>query len=234
MDRPPRRVLVTGAHALAAELASGLASRGDRVVRLASVSGGVPCSFAAEGEVALAVAAAREAMDGIDQVVHAWVAPDLLTARSLVDVGPDRWAAGCERSLDAAWWLSRAVSGPLWESPRGSAVFVVPTVGLGGAAGFAMLAAVGEGVRALAKACARQWALRGVTVHTVATAPHHWLAADDAAQVSGAQSLAPPALGGPGDTAADLAPLIAALAGEDLHFLTAATLVADGGTWTAL
>jgi 3-oxoacyl-[acyl-carrier protein] reductase len=113
-------------------------------------------------------------------------------------------------------------------------VFVVPTIGMAGAAEFAMLAAVAEGLRVLAKGCGRQWGAAGVTVNTVAAAPHHWLDAEVADALTRGISLSTPAFGGAGAAADDLAPLIAALAAPDTHFLTAATLVADGGTWVGL
>ena len=52
---------------------------------------------------------------------------------------------------------------------------MVPTLGMAGAADFTMLAAVAEGIRVLAKGCGRQWGVDGVTVNTVAAAPHHWV-----------------------------------------------------------
>jgi NAD(P)-dependent dehydrogenase (short-subunit alcohol dehydrogenase family) len=221
------RVLVTGAHPLARGLADGLRQRGHGV---AVVGTDVPCSFSTEDEVAGAIGTATERLGRIDQVVHAWVAGELLIRQSLVDVDPGLWAQAGERSLDGAWWVSRAIG------PRvtRSVVFVVPTVGLVGAAGYAMLSAVSEGIRVLGKACARQWAVRGVTVNTVVTAAQHWVDAESATAISRTLSITPPAFGHHGDATADLAPLVAALGHHDLHHLTAATLVADGGEWTGL
>jgi hypothetical protein len=68
----------------------------------------------------------------------------------------------------------------------------------------------------------------------VVTAPHHWVGPEAADALSRAVTLAGPALGTRGDPAGDLAPLVAALADGATHFLTGATLVADGAEWTAL
>jgi NAD(P)-dependent dehydrogenase (short-subunit alcohol dehydrogenase family) len=73
-----------------------------------------------------------------------------------------------------------------------------------------------------------------VTVNTVAAAPHHWVGVDAADSLTRAISLSTAAFGHPGDAADDLAPLVALLADPDAHFLTAGTLVADGGTWMGL
>jgi hypothetical protein len=49
-----------------------------------------------------------------------------------------------------------------------------------------------------------------------------------------AVSLSAPSMGGPGAARADVAPLVSLLADNDAHFLTAGTLVADGGLWMGL
>lgn len=218
--------MVTGSGSLADGLVAGLAELGVDVVLL-------DCDFSSEAAVADALANAERALDGIDQIVHTWLAPGIVTAHSFMDLDEDAWAAGCEHSLEAAWWLARRSAEPL-RATSGSLVFVVPTIGMAGAAEFAMLAAVAEGVRVLAKGCGRQWGGEAVTVNTVAAAPHHWLDPDTADGITRAISLSTPAFGRPGGAVADLAPLIALLDDPDAHFLTANTLVVDGGTWMGL
>ncbi len=218
--------VVTGTGPLADGLVTGLAELGVGVVAL-------DCDFGSEAAVADALAAADRTLDGIDQIVHTWLAPGVVAARPFMDLDEDAWAAGCEHSLEAAWWLARR-SAEFLRATAGSLVFVVPTVGMAGAAEFAMLAAVAEGVRVLAKGCGRQWGVDGVTVNTIAAAPHHWLDAGTADALTRAISLSTPAFGTPGDAADDLAPLVALLDDPDAHFLTTNTLVADGGTWMGL
>src|SRR6185436_14499872 len=133
---------------------------------------------------------------------HTWLAPGAVAQRRFMDLDEDAWAAGCERSLTAAWWLARAVAAPLRES-AGSLVFVVPTLGMAGAAEFTMLAAVAEGVRVLAKGCGRQWGVDGATVNTIAAAPHHWIDAETADALTRAISLSTPAFGGAGSVTDD-------------------------------
>ncbi len=221
-----RSVVVTGDGSLAHALLEGIDALGCGTLHL-------DCAFASEDEVRAALAEADRQLHGIDQVVHTWLAPGVVQAHHFVDLADDEWADGCERSLAAAWWLARASARPLRAS-SGSLVFVIPTLGMAGAAEFTMLAAVAEGVRVLAKACGRQWGVDGVTVNTVATAPHHWVEAEIADGLTRAISLSTPAFGNAGSITDDLAPLIALLDDPDAHFLTAATLVADGGTWVGL
>ena len=139
------RVALTGASPLAIGIAAGLVDRGAQVAA-------VDCSFTSEDEVGTAIAAAERALGGVDQVVHTWLAPSLVTPRAFTDLDEAAWVDGCERSMEVAWWLARRVVAPL-SSTRGSMVFVVPTIGMSGGANFSMLAATAEGMRVLAKAC---------------------------------------------------------------------------------
>jgi 3-oxoacyl-[acyl-carrier protein] reductase len=221
-----RSVVVSGTGRLADGLIDGLDELGVAAIPL-------ECEFGSEAEVASALIAADRRLGGIDQIVHTWLAPGVVVPHRFMDLDEDAWAAGCEQSLAAAWWLARASAEPLRASV-GSLVFLVPTVGMAGAAEFSMLAAVAEGVRVLAKGCGRQWGVDGVTVNTIAAAPHHWLEQDTADELTRAISLSTPAFGRAGDAAADLAPLVTLLDDPDAHFLTAGTLVADGGTWMGL
>jgi 3-oxoacyl-[acyl-carrier protein] reductase len=221
-----RSVVVTGDGTLAEGLIDGFDALGIGAIPL-------DCTFESEDAVRDAIAAADARLHGIDQVVHTWLAPGVVAPHRFLDLSDDEWADGCEHSLAAAWWLARASSGPL-KSSSGSLVFVVPTVGMAGAAEFTMLAAVAEGIRVLAKACGRQWGVDDATVNTVAAAPHHWVDPEAADSLTRAISLSTPAFGSAGRVSDDLAPLIALLDDPDAHFLTAATLVADGGTWVGL
>ena len=194
----------------------------------------IRCGFTSEHEVRDAVADAVARFDGLDQVVHAWLAIALLTEQAFMDIALDAWSRDCEGSLEGAWWLMRHLRAPLRAAGGGSVVFVVPSIALAGAAGYSMLATVAEGLRVLAKGCGRQWARHAITVNTVATAPHHWVSNESGEILSRAISLSTPAFGTTGDATDDLAPLVAALAHPDTHFLTAGTLVADGGLWMGL
>ena len=103
---------------------------------------------------------------------------------------------------------------------------VVSVTGL--CSGIPYTAAV-EGQRLLAKSAARQWGTHDIRVNCLAPAPEHVPIGVDSMTLS----LAPPALGGPGDPERDLGPVAVFLAGDDGHFLTGATVCADGGVWMA-
>jgi NAD(P)-dependent dehydrogenase (short-subunit alcohol dehydrogenase family) len=93
---------------------------------------------------------------------------------------------------------------------------------------------VAEGLRVLAKGCGRCWGEDGVAVNTLATSPALWVAPDHGQRLLREISLSVPALGRVGDPGRDLAPVIELLGTDEAHFLTAGTLVTDGGLWMGL
>jgi NAD(P)-dependent dehydrogenase (short-subunit alcohol dehydrogenase family) len=221
-----RRVLVTGDTALPHAVAEALEAYGARVVRLRS-------GFGSEKAVQDAVAIAEQDLGGLDQVVHAWLPANVLTFGDFMSLDEDAWQDGCEAAMSGAWWLTREAIPPL-QRTRGALTFLIPTVGMSGAAGFSMLASVAEGIRVLAKGVGRQLGSEGVTINSIATAAHLWIPPDDAATVTGATTLAKAAFGRSGDAAADIAPIVALLGQPQAHFVTAGTVVADGGIWMGL
>jgi 3-oxoacyl-[acyl-carrier protein] reductase len=221
-----RRIVLTGASPAAATIAVALGAAGGDVQRIAD-------GFGSEPAVAKALSDAESALGGVDQVVHAWVPDSVMRAASFMSLDEQAWTGGCEAALSGAWWLARQAI-PVLLKTRGSLVFLVPTIGMSGAAEYSMLASVAEGIRVLAKGCGRQLGTEGVTVNTIATANALWMPPDDAKTVTGATTLSTPAFGRSGDPGDDLAPLVALIGEAEAHFVTASTVVADGGIWMGL
>lgn len=157
-----------------------------------------------------------------DALVHAAVVPSAVEPRPLVEVDDALWEEVWEGTMRTSLALLQAVHGIV-----SRVVFLTPTLSMSGAELLTPLAAAVEGQRLLAKSAARQWGAEGITVNCVAPAP-----ALVGAEVGG-MALSPPALGGVGDPAADLAPIVAFLCSEAGHFVTGATISADGGVWMA-
>jgi hypothetical protein len=241
-----RRVVVTGGSPICGAVAAALAGTGARVATIgpdgtptggttgAPVVAHVTSALRSEPDVGTALAEATAALGGLDQLVHAWVAPELVAAQRFEDVDEDTWVRACEGTLEVAWWTTRQVIAPLRAAGGGSIVYLVPTVGMSGAASYSMLATAVEGIRVLGKGCARHWGKDGVSVTTVATAPEHWIPAARDGSLHRAISLAVPAMGGAGEVDDDLVPLVALLGSPEAHFWTAGTVVADGGVWMGL
>lgn len=222
-DLSGRVVVVTGADLpLVAGLASGLAAAGAVVATVATEALG----SRADAEAAFAaVAAAHGPVTG---VVHAAVDPIAYERVPMHEVDDARWDAVWEQTLRRTLFVLQAGHGAMRDG-GGAFVVVGSPVGMAGAAELAPYAAAMEGVRVLAKSAARQWGADGIRVNVLAPAPEHV----PAGVASGELALSPPALGGPGDPAADLAPIAAWLLGHDAHFVTGVTVPADGGVWMA-
>ena len=215
----PRVAVVVGDGPLAADLADGLGARGYRVVPLAVRE----VSRAVFSDAFARIAAEHGA---VDLVVYAHAHPLAGRAGDVAELDERDWIDACETTVDAAYRVAQAAH-PHLVASQGRLVFLVPTLGMTGAAGFAPLATAAESVRALAKGIAKTWGRDGITVNSIALA----FAGDGATQT---HSLVPPALGRAADTETDIAPVVALLDGADAHFVTGATLVLDGGIWMAL
>jgi 3-oxoacyl-[acyl-carrier protein] reductase len=231
---------MAGADGPGAGIAGALVAAGAQVVVLGSAAETIDgatvlgCGFGSSDEVSAGVAAAVEVLGGVDQFVYSWFPTSLTRIATFAEIDEAEWVETCEGTLDAAWWLSQQAIGPLRASGGGSVVFMVPTLGMTGASGFSMLSVVAEGLRVLAKSCGRCWGSDGVTVNTVATSPALWVSDEYGERMLREISLSVPALGRVGDPGEDLAPLVELLGAGEAHFLTAGTLVADGGLWMGL
>ena len=166
----------------------------------------------------------------VDAFVHAFVDTAATRPMPLADVDAATFDGAWEGTMQAALFALQAAFGQM--RGRGGRILVVtPTASMSGAAGLVPYTMAVEGLRLLAKSAARQWGADGITVNCLAPAPEVALGDDTVAGES--VSLAPPALGRPGDPATDLGPVAAWLVGPDSGFVTGVTVCADGGTWMA-
>jgi len=104
-----------------------------------------------------------------------------------------------------------------------------------GNAGFTAYAAAKEGIRALTRVAAREWAKLGITVNTIcplANSPgvQQWV--DEAPELS-AQMLATVPMGRIGDCEMDIGRAAVFLASSDADYITGQTLNVDGGVLIA-
>ena len=214
-----RNAVVVGDGPLAADLADGLSARGYCVAPLAVRE----VSRAMFTEALHRISAE---LGSIDLLVHSHAHPLATRRGEVADLAERDWIDACESTVDAAYRLAQAAH-PHLAASSGRLVFLVPTIGLTGAGGYAAFAAAAESIRALGKGLAKTWGKDNITVNSIAYA----LVADPGTMK---MSLAPPALGRAADTETDIAPVVALLDSPDAHSVTGATLVVDGGIWTAL
>jgi NAD(P)-dependent dehydrogenase (short-subunit alcohol dehydrogenase family) len=233
-------VAVVGADTAAgAELAAGLDHLGASVATLdlATLHG--------RDEFGAALDTATRRLGRLDGVVVASVGiePTLWGAVAALDL--DAWRARVEIPLHRALVCFQGAGRALGEG-GGSLVLLVPTLSLVGAAGYGPWAAVTEGQRALAKAAARAWGSRAVTVNCVAVPAALLMASstagDDAPRgaprgASAGHGSGPdrpgqpdPALPRP-DMRAEVAAVVHTMLAPAWRAVTGATVAVDGGVW---
>jgi NAD(P)-dependent dehydrogenase (short-subunit alcohol dehydrogenase family) len=119
-----------------------------------------------------------------------------------------------------------------FEGLGGSILFFGPSVSLVGGSGLVPLTLLLEAQRALIKAAARQWGVKGIRVNWIAVGERNYPELDQA-QLPGAPELgpAPPALGYIPSVYADLSPFISLIASNSSRIITGATFNVDGGYW---
>ena len=169
-----------------------------------------------------------DALGPVDILLHASVPDVAFEPLDFADVDDERFEAIWERILRTTIFVLQAAF-PQMQGRGGRVLFVTPTVSMSGAARLTPYTAAVEAQRVLLKATARQWGPEGITLNSLAPAPDHLPIGMASTEVS----LAPPALGGPGDPEHDLGPIAVFLASDAGHFVTGATIGADGGIWMA-
>jgi 3-oxoacyl-[acyl-carrier protein] reductase len=150
----------------------------------------------------------------VDAVVHVVADPDGLAEHSVASMDVDEWNRRSDRVLHDAIRAAQDAYRRMRDR-GGRLVFVVPSLGLTGAAGLAPVAAAAEGVRSMTKSAARQWGKHGITTAC--------LARRLAGPVVAISSL-------PDPTEDEVADTLALLLTEELRAATGTTIVLDGGT----
>ena len=157
--------------------------------------------------------------DGLVLVVGSDPAP---AVGALADLDAAGWAAQAEDVIEAAIRALQAAHA----RRVGRIVVVVPTLGIAGADGLVALTTAVEGVRALAKSAARQWAGDGIGVNIVAVP----IAALVPELAGATRHLAPPVAPDPAALPASVAATVRFLLGDAAASVIGTTVVVDGGT----
>jgi 3-oxoacyl-[acyl-carrier protein] reductase len=154
------------------------------------------------------------------------VGPAETLSRALADAFGDVLVIDGHDTIDEMIWqalvsLQKAHSSL---AHGGRIVLIVPTIGMAGAAGLMDFTTAIEGIRAMAKSAARQWASDGIAVNMVA-APLTLFAIDgDASHLTAA------AVQNDGTLIHSIVETATFLLRADLKNLTGETIVVDGGS----
>jgi 3-oxoacyl-[acyl-carrier protein] reductase len=166
----------------------------------------------------------------IGRVVFCYVDESAFVPAPIIEMDEPAWDATGERSLRAAFVTLQEVHRNIVDGGR--VILVLPTVGAVGVAGLVPLCSAVEGIRVMAKAVARRWGARSITVNTIEVELSAFILGDEpvgdrilpAVSTLGAAAL--PA----GSAVGDVVGLIGMLSTEAAGAVTGALLVADRGT----
>lgn len=145
--------------------------------------------------------------------------PEPIEAMSL-----DRWHRDVDAAIASILTVLRDVRAAMPDGGR--IVLVVPTLGVPGAPGLVGYTTAIEGIRAMAKSAARQWASEGIGINVVAV-PVGVIAS---ALASVDAHLTAPALGSGADLIPTITRAVGVLLSRELDHLTGSTLTVDGGS----
>lgn len=166
----------------------------------------------------------------IELVVFAHLDPTGFTTRLITELSEQDWDDGAERSMRHAFVALQQVHAIVADGTP--IVLVLPNVAAVGVAGLVPLCTAVEGIRVMAKAVARRWGARSITVNTIEVELAAFMLADGddgATEVPQVPVLGSPALA-PGSVVDDVLGLLGVLASPAGRSITGAFLMADRGT----
>lgn len=163
-----------------------------------------------------------------DTVILSWLHPASFIAKPLHELTEDEWDVASEYSMRAAFIVLQRVYARL--NDGGRVIIVLPTTAATGVAELVPLCSAVEAIRVMAKAVARRWGARSITVNTIEVDLATFIVGDgDRANVPSVPVLGVPALA-ESSVVHDVVGLISLLRSESSSGLTGALLVADRGT----
>jgi len=166
----------------------------------------------------------------VELVVLAQLDPAGFVTAPITAMDEQQWDDSCERPMRRAFVALQQVHDLV---PDGTPiVLVLPNVGAVGVAGLVPLCAAVEGIRVMAKAVARRWGARSITVNTIGVELAAFMLGDSEDRVGAVPQV--PVLGSPALSVSsvvdDVVGLIEVFASPAGRAVTGAFLMADRGT----
>ena len=224
MATPSRTLVISTGSGIGASVAARLRARGDAVIETDS---------ALDLSDAEAVADSLRSLVGsgtVDRVVLAAINPSAFRAAPITSLTEDQWDQAAESSMRAALIVLQQVHAVIADGGR--VVLILPTVATTGVADLVPLCTAVEAIRVMAKAVARRWGSRSITVNTIEVELAAFMLGDNDstdAVMPVVPVLGQPALP-PGSAVDDVLGLVDMLATPAAGAITGALLVADRGT----
>jgi NAD(P)-dependent dehydrogenase (short-subunit alcohol dehydrogenase family) len=227
MATSSRTLVITTGSGIGASVAQRLRDRGDAVVETESSLDLTDVAAVSESLRSLVGSGT------VDSVVLAAIDPSGFRAAPITSLTEDQWDQAAEYSMRAAFVVLQQVHAVIADGGR--VVLILPTVVATGVADLVPLCTAVEAIRVMAKAVARRWGARSITVNTIEVELAAFMLGDDVDGGAGAAAvpvvpvLGQPALP-PGSAVDDVLGLLDMLATPAAAAITGALLVADRGT----
>jgi NAD(P)-dependent dehydrogenase (short-subunit alcohol dehydrogenase family) len=227
MATASRTLVITTGSGIGKSVATRLRDRGDAVIETESSLDLTDVSAVSDSLGSLV------GSETVDRVVLAAIDPSAFRAAPIAALSEDEWEKAAEYSMRAAFVTLQQAYGVLADGGR--VVLILPTVATTGVADLVPLCTAVEAIRVMAKAVARRWGARSITVNTIEVELAAFMLGDDVEGDAGGVGvpvvpvLGQPALP-PGSAVDDVLGLLDMLATPAAAAITGALLVADRGT----
>jgi 3-oxoacyl-[acyl-carrier protein] reductase len=227
MATASRTLVITTGSGIGASIAERLRDRGDVVIET-DPSLDLADAHAVSGALGSLVESGT-----VDRVVLAAIDPSAFRAAPITSLSEEEWDQAAEYPMRAAFVVLQQVHTVIADGGR--VVLILPTVATTGVADLVPLCSAVEAIRVMAKAVARRWGARSITVNTIEVELAAFMLGDDIEGDAGGVGvpvvpvLGQPALP-PGSAVDDVLGLIDMLAMPAAAAITGALLVADRGT----
>jgi 3-oxoacyl-[acyl-carrier protein] reductase len=227
MATSSRTLVITTGSGIGASVAQRLRDRGDVVIET-DPSLDLADAHAVSGALGSLVESGT-----VDRVVLDAIDPSAFRAAPITSLSEEEWDQAAEYPMRAAFVVLQQVHTVIADGGR--VVLILPTVATTGVADLVPLCSAVEAIRVMAKAVARRWGARSITVNTIEVELAAFMLGDDIEGDAGGVGvpvvpvLGQPALP-PGSAVDDVLGLIDMLAMPAAAAITGALLVADRGT----
>jgi 3-oxoacyl-[acyl-carrier protein] reductase len=227
MATASRTLVITTGSGIGKSVATRLRDRGDAVIETESSLDLTDVSAVSDSLGSLV------GFGTVDRVVLAAIDPSAFRAAPITSLSEDEWEKAAEYSMRAAFVVLQQVHAVIADGGR--VVLILPTVATTGVADLVPLCTAVEAIRVMAKAVARRWGARSITVNTIEVELAAFMLGDDVEGDAGGVGvpvvpvLGQPALP-PGSAVDDVLGLLDMLATPAAAAITGALLVADRGT----